>query len=66
MVGVSPIHFDINSSLYNNCGWYFYFYNYLYSEPSQNFNCYKVNLTSIKNINDEIIVVMNIINRKIN
>ena len=59
MVGVAPIDFDISSSLYNNCGWYFYFPNYLYSGPPHNFNSKSANLTAIRDINDEIIVVMN-------
>ena len=59
MVGVAPIDFDINSSLYNNCGWYFYFPNYLNQGPSHNFSGKNANLPSIKNNNDEIIVVMN-------
>ena len=37
MVGVAPIDYDINSSTYNNCGWYFHFQNYLYSGPPHNF-----------------------------
>ena len=59
MVGVAPIDFDINSSLYNNCGWYFYFNNYLNSGPPHNFSGKNANLTSIENNNDQIIVVMN-------
>ena len=27
MVGVAPTDFDINSSMYNNCGWYYYLKN---------------------------------------
>ena len=27
MVGVESSDFDINSSIYNICGWYFYLYN---------------------------------------
>ena len=58
MVGVAPIDFDINSSLYSNCGWYFYFKNYLWSGSPHKFGCKEANLTLIKNINDEIIVIM--------
>ena len=57
MVGVAPIDFDINSSLYNNCGWYFYCNgSTLYSGPPHNFRCKTSNLSNVK---DEIIVVMN-------
>ena len=57
MVGVAPIDFDINSSIYK-CGWYFCFYNYLYSGPPHNLSR-GANLSAIKNINDEIKIVMN-------
>ena len=34
MVGEAPIDFDINKSLYNDCGWYFNLVNSrLYSGP---------------------------------
>ena len=59
MVGVAPIDFDINFSLHNNCGWYFYFGNQLFSGPPHNFSGRSANLTEIKNIDDEIVVVMN-------
>ena len=52
MIGVAPI----NSSLYNNYGWYFYFYNSLYSGPPHNYSYKSANLPEIK---DEIEVVMN-------
>ena len=55
MVGVAPIDFDINSSYYNNYGWYFYFYNHLFSGPTHNISGKSANLPDIK---DEIIVVM--------
>ena len=61
MVGVAPINFDINSSLYNNCGWYFFFCNCLYSGPPHNYKEKSANLTEIKDINDEIVVVMNMV-----
>ena len=57
MVGVAPIDFDINSSSYNSCGWYYYCYNScLYSGPPFN---YKGNNTNLSKVNGEIIVVMN-------
>jgi len=56
MVGVASSDFDINSSTYNTCGWYFYLCNsYLWSGPPHNYNK-KTNLMSNK---DEIIVIMN-------
>ena len=59
MVGVAPIDFDIHSSSYNTCGWYFYCHNsypYLYSGPPFNYDCQKTNLSKV---NDEIVLVMN-------
>ena len=57
MVDVAPIDFDINSSDYNDYGWYFHCYNsQLYSGPPHNYNDRKSNL---REINDEIIIVMN-------
>jgi len=57
MVGVAPIDFDINTSNYSTCGWYFYCYNStLYSGPPFNYGGSKTNLSQV---NDEIIVVMN-------
>ena len=57
MVGVAPIDFDINSSDYSTCGWYFYCYNSaLYSGPPFNYGGSGTNLSKV---NDEIIVVMN-------
>ena len=57
MVGVAPSDFDINSSLYSNCGWYFYCSNScLYSGPPFN---YSGNGTNLATVNDEIILVMN-------
>ena len=56
MVGIAPIDFDINSSSFNTCGWYFRLYDsYLYSGPPHNYSR-STNLMSKK---DEIIVVMN-------
>ena len=38
MIGVAPIDFDFNSSLYNKCGWYYYIKNNtLYSCPPYNY-----------------------------
>ena len=57
MVGVAPIDFDIHSSSYNTCGWYFYCYrSTLYSGPPFN---YRNKETNLSKVNDEIIVVMN-------
>ena len=61
MFGVTPTNFDINSSLYNKCGWHIFCYlNYsnpvLYSGPPHNFNGKKTNFKIIK---DEIILIMN-------
>ena len=57
MVGVAPSDFDINSSSYSNCGWYFYCSDSkLYSGPPFNYNSRGTNLSKV---NNEIIVVMN-------
>ena len=57
MVGVAPNNFDIHSSGFENCGWYFYCYNStLYSGPPFNYGNSNTNLSKV---NDEIIVVMN-------
>ena len=57
MVGVAPIDFDINSSSWNTCGWYYNCYNScLYSGPPFN---YGGNNTNLSKVNEEIIVVMN-------
>ena len=57
MVGVAPSDFDINSSSYNTCGWYFYCYNSnFYSGPPFNYGNLKTNLSAVK---DEIVIVMN-------
>ena len=38
MIGIAPIDFDINSSMYDKCGWYFYLYgDCLYSGPPHNY-----------------------------
>ena len=57
MIGVASSDFDIYSSIFNNCGYYFYCYNStLNSGPPYNYGGIKTNLSKI---NDEIIVVMN-------
>ena len=57
MVGVAPIDFDINSSSYNTCGWYYYLtYSVLYSGPPHN---YSNKSSGLSKVNDEIIVIMN-------
>ena len=57
MVGVAPSDFDILSSNYNTCGWYYYCYkSTLYSGPPFNYDNLKTNLSGVK---DEILVVMN-------
>ena len=56
MVGVAPIDFDINSSKYDNCGWYFYCESStLYSGPPHNYKGKKTNLNKVKN---EIVIIM--------
>ena len=61
MVGVASIDFDINSSSYDTCGWYLYCSSgpsnsFLYSGPPHKYSGKRTNL---KNIEDEIIVMMN-------
>ena len=58
MVGVAPIDFNINTSSYNTCGWYYDIRNYLFSGPPHNYSSVNPNLGQPK---DEIIVVMNMI-----
>ena len=56
MVGVAPYDFDILSSNYNTCGWYFYCSNStLYSGPPFKYSGLKTNLSGVK---DEIVVIM--------
>ena len=39
MIGIAPKDFDINSSMYDNCGWYYYLYNNsLFCGPPQNYS----------------------------
>ena len=61
VIGVAPIDFDINSSSYDNCGWYLYCYGgnsnpVLYSGPPHNYIDRTTNLPKVKN---EVIVIMN-------
>ena len=57
MIGLAPSDFDINTSNYNTCGWYFYCYDLrLYSGPPFNRDYFRSNLSKIK---DEVVVVMN-------
>ena len=56
MVGVAPIDFNINTSSYNNCGWYLYCYNStLYSGKPHNYNNKKTNLNKVR---DKVEIVM--------
>ena len=46
MVGVAPIDFDINSSDYTTCGWFYYCYNStLFSGPPHNYSKKFTNLS---------------------
>ena len=57
MVGVAPIDFDIHSSEYYNCGWYYYCNgSTLYSGPPFKYLCKSSGLSEV---NNEIVVVMN-------
>ena len=56
-VGVAPIDFDINSSSYNTCGWYYFFaHSNLYSGPPHN---YTAKSCGFSQANDEVVVIMN-------
>ena len=58
-IGVATIDFDFNKTNYNTCGWYLYLYNSpptLYSGAPFNYNGVKTNL---REVNDEVIVIMN-------
>ena len=62
MVGVAPIDFDINSSLYDY-GWYFHCYNStLFSGAPQNYFNKETNLSKV---NDEITIIMDMKKRTI-
>ena len=57
MVGVAPIDFDINSSVYNSCGWYLNCYSScLFSGPPYNYGGKSANISKV---NDEVIIIMN-------
>ena len=58
MVGVAPIDFNIYTSSYDTCGWYYDIRNELCSGPPHNYSDKKANLGEAKN---EVIVVMNMI-----
>ena len=61
MVGVAPIDFNINSSMYNTCGWYFHCLNSkLWSGPPHKYSGVESNIKQMKN--SEIIIVMNMKN----
>ena len=56
MVGIAPIDFDINSSIYNY-GWYLFCYDStLYSGPPHNYVHKETNLNKVK---DEVKIIMN-------
>ena len=58
MVGVAPIDFDINTSEYNNCGWYFKLSDScLYSGPPFNKNG---DCTDFSQVQEEITVVLDL------
>ena len=57
MVGAAPIDFDINSSSYGNCGWYFYCYSsVLYSGNPYQYNNKK---TDLKKPKKEVKIILN-------
>ena len=57
MIGIATSDFDINSSNFNDCGYYFYCCNStLYSGPPYNCSNKKTNLSNVK---DEVVVIMN-------
>ncbi len=57
MIGVAPSDFNISSSSYNSCGWYYYCWNStLHSGPPQN---YSIKNSGLNKVKDEIIIVMN-------
>ena len=69
MVGVAPVDFDIKSSLYDNCGWYYRCSNSkLYSGPPHNYMPKLGKQEKQKSYtitNYEIIVIMNLIKKTI-
>ena len=57
MIGVAPIDFDIHSSSYNTCGWYFYCHNSCKSLYSlRYFYIVKMILLKYQNVNRLIIL----------
>ncbi len=62
MVGVAPCNFDNNKSNFNNCGWYLHIESYLYSGPPYNFS---TKATNLKQVNNELIMVMNMKNKSL-
>ena len=57
MIGVASSDFDVNSSVFSSCGYYFYCYNStLYSGPPYNYVSLKTNLSKV---NNEVVVIMN-------
>ena len=57
MIGVASSDFDVNSSMFDNCGYYFYCHNSnLYSGPPYNYSNSKTNLSKV---NNEVVVIMN-------
>ena len=60
MLGVAPIDFDINSSIYNYSWYYFCYDSKLYSGPPHNYVNKESNLSLVQ---DEIKIIMNIKNK---
>ena len=57
MIGVVNSDFDNNSTMFSNCGYYFYCSNStLYSGLPYNFRNKKTNLSKV---NDEVVIIMN-------
>ena len=55
MIGVAPVDFNINSTIYYNYGWYYYLYNSKFSSgPPYNYN----KVTNLPNKKNEIEVIM--------
>ena len=64
MVGAAPIDFDINSSSYDNCGWYFYCYSSVLYSGYPHF--YKNKKTDLKKPQKEIKIILNMKRRTLN
>ena len=56
MVGVAPGDFDLNTSSFNNCGWYLYLRSLLLWSGPPHYYCSKE--TNFKKVKDEIVLVM--------